>query len=116
MSLTSTGLSLTHQVTVQRNQTGDAAWGVAAAPDWQDHLVGLACRYWATAGRERVTAETETVVEDMRLIVQLGTDVTVGDRLGDITSRDVTLVSGPVGIRAVLATDDHLELVLERIS
>jgi hypothetical protein len=117
MSLASVGLSLIHETTIERDaSTGTNPWGGKDTPDWQPYLTDLPCRYWVTTGMEQTDAISQVVVEDMRLIVQLGTDVTEQDRLGDITYRGATIVAGPVGIRAVLAHHDHLELVLVRIS
>jgi hypothetical protein len=117
MSLVASRLSLTHRTTVQRDvQAGTNAWGGKGTPEFQDHLTDLACRYWVETGHEQTDATSQVVVEDMRLIVPIGTDITEKDRLGDITSRGTTIVTGPVGIRAVLAMDDHLELVLVRLS
>lgn len=115
MSLVSSGLSLIHVTTVERDESEPAGWGDASVPDWQPHLTSLRCRYWATFGREQMDAESQVVIEDMRLIVPLGTDVTEKDRLGDITYQGTTIVTGPVGIRAVLAHKDHLELILVRL-
>lgn len=120
MSVVSARLSLIHLTTVQRdaNAATDDGWGGGNpdSHDWQDHLTDLPCRYWVTVGRERTDATTEVVVEDMRLIVELGTDVTGRDRLGGITYRGDTIAAGPIGIRAVLQQKDHLELVLVRLS
>ena len=117
MSLIASGLSLIHQTTVERDTaTGTNPHGGKAAPDWQPHLTALPCFYWATTGSEPTDATTQVVAQDMRLLVQLGTDVTEQDRLGDITYRGGTIVAGPTGIRAVLHHHDHLEVVLLRIS
>lgn len=118
MSLASTRLSLTHLMTIQRdaNAGTDNGWGNPDSPDWQPHLTDVPCRSWADAGRETVDATTTVVVEDLRVIVTIGTDVTERDRLGDITHRGHVVVKGPTGIRAVLRNQDHLELVLVRLS
>lgn len=52
----------------------------------------------------------------MRLLVPLGTDVVATDRVSAVTRRGVTVVDGPVGIRAVLPRRTHLELVLVGLS
>ena len=117
MSLISTGLPLVHRATVQRDaSTGIDAMGNKDVPDWQTHISDLPCFYWATAGSEMTDATTQVVLQDMRLLVKLGTDVTEKDRIGDITNRGDVIVNGSIGIRAVLAHEDHLELILVRIS
>lgn len=118
MSLVSTGIALTHTTTVQRDaNAGSVIDGVQQSPSWSDHLTGLACRAWTRAGREQIDATTSVVVEDMRCIVQLGTDVNEQDRLNGVTDQyGNTVISGLVGIRAVITRADHLELILVRIS
>lgn len=117
MSLASTRLSLIHRATIQRAATTTDTWGnPAGSPVWSDHLSGLVCRLWAAAGREAVDPTTVAVVEDLRLIVPLGTDVTEQDRVGAVTFRGSQILAGPTSIRAVLHNDDHLELVLVRIA
>ena len=118
MSLVSTGLSLTHRTTVQRDSNaGVVTDGVQQPPSWADHLTELRCRAWTSAGREQLDPTTSVVVEDMRCIVQLGTDVNEQDRLNGVTDDEGnTIISGIVGIRAVIHRKDHLELILVRIS
>lgn len=117
MGLVSSRLSLTHRVTIQRDANAGTAdnWGAPATPDWQNYLT-VPCRAWTTAGHEAVDASTLVVVEEMRLLVTLDTDVTERDRISVVTYRGNTIVAGPVGIRAVLRHHDHLELVLVRIA
>lgn len=117
MSLISSRVSLKHRCTIERNVTVAAnAWGNAAAPVWQTNLSDLPCRLWTTAGREVVDATTTVVVEDMRLIVALNTDITEEDRIANVTYRGDTIAVGPIGIRAVMRHQDHLEIVLVRVA
>lgn len=119
MSLTTIALLCTHRTTVQRDANAGTlnAAGAQASPAWSDHLVGLPCRAWTSAGREQLDATTSVVIEDMRAIVQLGTDVTEQDRLnGVVDEYGNEVISGLVGIRAVITRADHLELILVRIS
>lgn len=119
MSLVTIALSCTHRTTVQRDANADTlnAVGAQESPAWSDHLTDLPCRAWTTAGREQLDATTSVVVEDTRCIVALGTDVTEQDRLNGVTDKDGnTIIAGLIGIRAVIAHTDHLELMLVRIS
>lgn len=118
MSLISTGLLFTHLATVERDTTATTnGWGQTGAPNWQPHISSLACRFWTQTGEERADATTTAVVEDMRLLAALGTDVTERDRLSDITDKlGVVIAAGPIGIRAVMQHQDHLELILVRIA
>lgn len=114
MSLAATRLSLTHRATTQRPSSGTDTWGTPDVPEWNDRLTDLPCRLWTSAGRE-VIANTSTivVVEDLRMIVTVDTDVTEQDRISAVTDRGAELVAG-ASIRAVLRLSDHLELVLMR--
>lgn len=118
MGLVSSRLSLTHRATIQRDSSIGTAdtWGTPSAPSFQDHLTDLPCRVQTTAGREAVDASTLVVVEDMRLLVTVDTDVTEQDRVSVVTYRGDAIVAGPVSIRAVLRHQDHLELVLVRLA
>lgn len=119
MSLVSSRLSLTHRCTVERDANlGQVdADGYPLTPDWQTSLTDQPCRLWATSGRETVTDKTTlVVVEDLRLLLPLGTVVLVTDRLGDVTYRGDTILAGPTSIRGVLHHQDHTEIVLTRIA
>lgn len=119
MSLIATRLGLTHTCTIERN--GNAAvpdsWGQPGAPGWETHLADQPCFAWARAGRERVAdSTTVAAIEDLRLLLPFGTDVTEQDRIVSVEDRGATLHAGPLQIRAVLAHEDHLELVLTKVS
>lgn len=119
MSLASSGLLMTHLTTVQRDGNAGTlnAAGAPASPAWADHLVDLPCRAWTSVGREQLDATTSVVVEDVRAIVALGTDVNEQDRLNGVVDQyGNTVIDGIVGIRAVVTRKDHLQLILVRIS
>lgn len=117
MSLASTRLSLTHLCTIERNTNAGAdGWGDPGVPTFATLAANVPCRVGVNAGQEVVDATTTAVIQDMRLILPPGTDVTELDLIGDITYRGATIVSGPVGIRSVLWRQDHIELVLKQVS
>jgi head-tail adaptor len=113
MTLVSSRVSLTHLCTTQRI-TGTAETWTAPGVSWADHLTAQPCYGWTEAGREAVSASETVVLEDRRLILALGTDVTEADRVSSVTSRGSTVFEGPMGIEAVLTYPDHLELILTR--
>lgn len=115
MSLVSSRLSLVHRCTIERGSGGDDDWGNPDVPTWAAHLSDVPCVVNMAAGRERADDGETVVIEDLRLILPLGTDVTETDRIGDITFRGDTIVAGPTGIRSVLRHRDHLELLLVRV-
>lgn len=117
MSIQGMRLKFIHLCTTQRSGAGTDDWGNPAAPVWVDHLTDLPCRVWASAGREAVTDNTTVVVvEDLRLLCPLDSDVTETDQVSIVTSRGDTILAGPVQIRSVLRHTDHLELLLTRIA
>jgi hypothetical protein len=108
---------LTHSCTIQRDANAGTAdaFGQPNPPSWQNHLASLPCRTQAAAGREAVANTTTVVViEDVRLVVQSGTDVTEADRVSSVTYRGDEIQAGPLTIRAKLVHQDHIELVLVR--
>jgi hypothetical protein len=77
----------------------------------------LPCYLWANAGREAVTGEKVTVVEDLRAVVDLGTDVGVLDRIHGVTDRAGTVVDPRLlEVQSVLTHRDHMELILQVVS
>lgn len=117
MSLMSIRLALIHRCTIQRNTNSTPGdWGGDGPATFEDNLTDLRCRLGTTGGRERVEDATFVAVEDMRLIVEVGTDVTTEDIISEVTFRGETIMEGPVSIRAVLPHQDHLELLLEKVS
>jgi hypothetical protein len=74
----------------------------------------VACRLWSIAGREAVGEDKTTVVEDLRAIVPLGTDVTVLDQIHGITDRAGNSIDSRVlEVQSLLSKKDHIELILE---
>lgn len=119
MGLTANRLALTHLTTTLRNEASTGEDGWAGEPDWHVNLTDQPCYGWTTADNsatdERVTTASVIVKEDRRMIVPLGTDITEADQVLDITYRGATILEGPMGVQAVLAYVDHLEVVLRRI-
>lgn len=118
MSLISSKLSLTHRVTIQRNAHGasEDSWGNPEEPGWEDHLTDLPCRVWTASGQEVIDPTTVVVMENMHLLLPIGTDVTENDRISAVTYRGATIAAGPISIRAVMQHQDHLELMLVRLT
>lgn len=124
MSLISSGLALTHLVTIERNAGADGGDGWGKGTDWQPHLVDVPCRAWDNSfsrrGNEIVEGTNVVVIENLRIIVPADTDVAESDRVANVTTGDgSTLVDGPVDIRAVIprrgVLGGYIELMLVRI-
>lgn len=114
--------ALDHFVTVQRNTaSGTDSWGNPVAPVFTTHIADVAClAFVRTArseqGREIIDGDKTVVIEDRRVLVALGTDVTTDDRLGDVTDAAGAVVfAGPLGIEAVDRRVSYLELAVESI-
>lgn len=118
MSLVSARLAMRHRCTVQRDVAVNTPnpWNGPGTPDWQNHLTDLPCRAWTNIAREPIEPMKTFVVEDRRVAVPLGTDVTEADQLGDVTDPAGNVIfHGPMNIQGVLAYSDHLELLVEQI-
>lgn len=104
---------------LERAAAGNAdAWGHAPVPAWEALAADKPCLAWSTAKREVVGTGTNAktaVVEDIRLMVPLGTDVTEKDRVRKVKDRaGTTILDGPFGIASVQVRRTHLELALSK--
>lgn len=116
MSLVTSRVGLRHRCTIERNAGGsEDDWGNPQADDWQTHLDDVPCRAWTNAAREPIDDETQVVLEDRRLTLTLGTDVTEHDRIASVTSGGTEIFPGPMDIDGVLRFTDHIELILQEI-
>lgn len=118
MSLSSSRVGYKHRCTIQRDANAGTSneWGNQDSPNWRAHLTDLPCRAWTNAAKEPVDDEKTVVLEDRRVSVVLGTDVTEADRVASITDKQgSTIFDGPMGIEGVLSYSDHMELILEHI-
>lgn len=118
MTLSSSRVAYRHRCTIERdaNQSGTDQWGNPTEPGWQSHLADQPCRAWTEAAREPVDDHTNVVLEDRRVSLAVGTDVTEADRVASVTDKaGTTIFEGPMGIEGITRFPDHLELLLERI-
>ena len=102
--------------TVERNANvgTDNGWGNPEPPDWVTQIEDLPCRAWTGSHITRAHQGTIVVVTEVNMLVPLGTDVTVDDRVVAVTSRGETIFAGPLAVHAVLVRRDHLELILAK--
>lgn len=108
---------MTQRATVERQmQVLRDDFGGRGTPDWREHLTDVPCRIWQTSGREVTDGNKVVAVDDRRLIVPLGTDVTTKDRIASVTDRlGVELYEGPMRIETIARRSSHLELMLEAV-
>ncbi len=109
---------MVHRAVVQRDTaTGTGAWNTPPAPTWAAHLAAAKCFAWSVAGREVVDNTKTVVVEDIKAIFPLGTDLTEKDRITNITDRQsVVLFAGPMGVEKIQRHVSHLEASLVKLS
>lgn len=99
--------------------TGSTDWNTPPVPVWASHLIGVKCFVWTRpSGRqESVDTDKTVVIEDLRCVMPLATDVTERDRIASIKDRrGVVILSGPLRIEGVQRVQTHLELMLERFN
>lgn len=106
---------MVHRCTLERDAahaTPDG-YGLPGEADWQLLAADLPCFLWSTAERELISAERSEVLEDLRLLLPLATDVTERDRVNGVKDRlGAWIRQGALGIGAVMRKHDHLELAL----
>ena len=109
---------MVHRAVVQRDTaTGTGDWNTAPAPTWAAHLAAAKCFAWSNAGREVVDKDKTVVVEDIKAIFPLGTDITEKDRISNITDRkSVVLFGGPMGVDKIQRHVSHLEANLVKLA
>lgn len=104
-----------HRAAIERN-TGTLTddYGHPAPPTWTA-LNTVKCFANSRAKREVVDGDKIVTVEDLRLMVPLGTDVTEKDRVSNITdAKGTTIIPGPLDVEAVQWKQAYLDVLLEK--
>lgn len=107
--------SMIHRCTLERDAAHGTpdGYGLPSAADWRLLLAEVPCFLWSTAERELISSSKSEVIEDLRLLMPLATDVTERDRINGVKNRlGGWIRRGTLGITAVMSKHDHLELVL----
>ncbi len=108
----------TMRAVVERNgATGKDPWGGAVAPAFS--AIGtIRCFAWSNQSREIVDGDKSAMLEDLRLMAPLGSDLTeddelvaITDRLGNVLIPGRLKVDGPVQRKHT-----HVEAALKRLS
>ena len=107
-----------HRAEIERDSaTGDTAWNTAPVESWASHLIGVKCFVWSRSRKEAIDKNNTAVIEALRCIMPLATDVTERDRIASIKDRGgVTVLAGPLRIDGVQRVHTYLELMLERVN
>lgn len=119
MSLIASGVALRHRLATQRDANAGEetnSRGDIVKPGWDDHLDEVPCRAWTTTVQEPNEDDVLIAVEERRVAVKRGTDITEADRVLEVTEKDGTvLFDGPMEVKGVQIYPDHIELQLKRI-
>lgn len=110
---------MTMRADVERDSGGvDDDWNQPPAAAWAAHITSQPCLFYSKAKREVEGGgrnEKIAVVEDLRMSVPLGVDVTERDRVVNVKDRKgTTIFAGPFYIETVQRRRTHLELLLSR--
>lgn len=107
---------MTMRATVERGATVEDEYGNPGPITWGAHIAALPCWLYSRTERE-VTGEKSAVIEDLRLMVPKGTDVTEKDRISAVVDRRGQAIRpGVLVIEAVVRRRDHLELDVRGIA
>lgn len=112
------GGRLTMRAVVRRNTaTGKDTWGQPVAPVWSTQGT-IRCFAWSNQSRELVDGDKTAMVEDIRMMVALGTDITENDELTAVTdTKGNVLIPGRLRVEGpVQHKHNHLELALKRVA
>ena len=75
------------------------------------------CYAWSQSRKELVDGNKTVVIEDLRALIPISTDLTESDQVARIEDRlERILFSGPLRIEAVQRMPRHQELMLEKIT
>lgn len=105
---------MTQRALVERDQNlGDGRYAV---PDFQTHIASQPCFLWTKSGVESVSPERTAVVEQVKVLMPLGTDVKSTDRINGISDRQGSpVLAGFLNVMSVLPHHSHLELEVMRV-
>ena len=114
--------AFTHRVTILRDSaTGTDDGGQPVAAVWDDYLevpcLGFVLPTPREQGKWAVDTSKTAMLEDRRVLVDLDTDVTFADQLGDVKDSDGQVVfAGPMVIRSMFRRPAYLELAVEEFA
>lgn len=109
---------MTMRMDVERNvEMGKDAFNNPKPPRYEPHLTDQRCWVWSQAKRVAVSDSRIIVVEDLRAIVPLDTDVRAGDRIVEVRQPDGSVMTGDVlKVESIQVEPTHLELNLEEVT
>lgn len=95
---------------------GPDPYGHPLASSWSTKLTDVACRVYSKTRREVIDGDKTALVEDIRAIFPLTTNVIELNRLLNVKDRlGATLFAGPLSIDTLTRRRDHLEAALRRV-
>ena len=109
---------LIHRARVERNTAvGEDAWGGPAAPVFTLLHESLPCFVYSNAARELVDGAKTAMIEDLRVMIALGSDLREGDEITGVTNRaGLEIIAGRLKVEGpVQFKHNHREAALQRI-
>ena len=110
---------MTQRTTLERNTPAADQYGPAGTPNWAVAIANLACWLYSphkAAVSEILDTRKVASVEDLRMLVPRGTDVTEKDRFNVVTDRRGRVIrAGLLAIEEVVFRHDHLELAVRSV-
>ena len=113
---------MTHRALVERDTAATRdGYGSKSKPAYASHIAALRCFFYRERGAGSSVESERTrgtvLIDNLRIMVPLGTDITEADRVNGITEVDGTVVeSGFMAVTAVTNAHDHLEVRLEKVA
>lgn len=107
---------MTHRATVEnKTSSGTDALG-HNVPETYGSPDVVSCFAWSTARKEHIGADKIGTLEDIRMIVPIGTAIVESDRVTQILDRrGRTVYGGPLRVEAVIRRQTHVEVVLDKV-
>ena len=106
-----------HRCTIQRNTATKDSLNNPLPADWNDLTADVPCYVWQGASKGETRAvDLVAVVNQWRMLLPIGTDITEADRLSSIVDEfGVQWNTKPVTIQAIARRNTHLLLVLDEV-
>ena len=106
-----------HRCTIQRDTAGKDSLNNPLPADWHDLRADVKCSVWQGASKgETRAADLVAVVNQWRMELPIGTDITEADRFSSIVDEfGVPWNTKPVTIQAIARRNTHLLLVLDEV-
>jgi hypothetical protein len=115
---------MTHRCDIQRNSSHGGTpdgWGNEQPEVWSDSIIDQPCYFWFGSNEGAAVTvmdgQKAVLVQSIKMVVPLGTNVTEDDRVENVRHRHgAEIMQGPLRIDSVMQRADHVQLALTRVS